>query len=364
MATKDVIQPFLEHCELNQFDKRHPWFFPVAAQSNFATSVPEQCVPTFTIQTPPGSDVENLRAFEAELRQKKQKVALKAAPSQKLPGAGTWDYLLISTSHARTLAPYSLLGLSSRTTIVATEVQSHADFEWAGNNACSLRSMEFLLNRHPPGKKADLTRLKLLELLALIVADADTAKIEDIFRQEPKLAYSLLRLVNSAANAPRSPITTFSQAINLLGRRQLQRWLQLLVFADPNNGQHVNPLLQKAAARGRIIELLAAELGPAEKEANYLDAAFMVGTFSLLDVLLNMPIKEVLQHLPLPGIAHNALAEHSGPLGQLLIALASTESRDLPAAATQLNDLAISPEKHLNAQMTALNWAARIHPDN
>lgn len=359
-----AMQPFLEHGELALFDKRHPWFFPVPPLCDLATNFPEQCVATFTIQTPPGADIEKLRAFEAELRQRKQKIALKAAPSQKLPGAGAWDYLLITTSHARTLPPFTLLGLSSRTTIVATEVQSHADYEWAGSNACALKSMEFLLNRHPPGKKADLTRLKLLELLALIVADADTAKIEDIFRQEPKLAYSLLRLVNSAANAPRSPITTFSQAINLLGRRQLQRWLQLLVFADPNNGQQVNPLLQKAAARGRIIELLAAELMPAEKDANFLDAAFMVGTFSLLDVLLNMPIKEVLQHLPLPEIAHDALADHRGPLGQLLMAMTSTESRDLSAAAQQLQNLSISPAKHLNAQMTALNWATKIHPDN
>lgn len=90
-----------------------------------------------------------------------------------------------------------------------------------------------------------MSRIKLLEMLALVADDADTGKLEAIFRQEPKLSYSLLRLVNSAAIAPRNPITSFAQAINLLGRRQLQRWLQLLVYADPNNSQLPNPLLQK-----------------------------------------------------------------------------------------------------------------------
>lgn len=363
-SNENSVQNFLQHGELAGFDKRHPWFFPVSQDAELTAGYPESCIATFTAQPPHGTDVDKLHNIEAALRQKKHKVALKAAPSQKLPGTGAWDNLLITTSHARTLPPYSLLGISSQTSITLTDVHSHADHEWANSNACTLTTAEFLLNRHPPGKKADLTRLKLLELLALIVADADTAQIEDIFRQEPKLAYSLLRLVNSAANAPRSPITSFSQAINLLGRRQLQRWLQLLVFADQNNGQHANPLLQKAAARGRIMELLSTGLGSTDKEEHFLDAAFMIGTFSLLDVLLNMQIKEVLQHLPLPAVVHDALAEHSGPLGQLLRAISATESRDLAAARKQLESLSITPEQHLNAQMTALSWAAKIHPEN
>ncbi|MBK8317119.1 MAG: HDOD domain-containing protein [Betaproteobacteria bacterium] len=49
----------------------------------------------------------------------------------------------------------------------------------------------------------------------MVADDADTGKLEAIFRQEPKLSYNLLRLVNSAAIAPRNPITSFAQAINL-----------------------------------------------------------------------------------------------------------------------------------------------------
>jgi hypothetical protein len=100
--------------------------------------------------------------------------------------------------------------------------------------------------------------------------------------------------------SPRSPITSFGQAINLLGRRQLQRWLQLLVYSDPNNGQHPTPLLQKAAARGRLIELLVPSLGIDPALENPGDMAFMIGTFSLLDTLLNMSMGDILHQLPLP----------------------------------------------------------------
>ena len=77
--------------------------------------------------------------------------------------------------------------------------------------------------------------------------------------------------------------------------------MQLLVYADPNNGQQANPLLQKAAARGRLMEILSAHLA-AEPGIEFLsDAAFMVGSFSLLDVLLNLSIGEILQQVTLPA---------------------------------------------------------------
>jgi len=254
--------------------------------------------------------------------------------------------------------------MASRTIVVAIDVHSHADRHWLLDNACSLSSGEFLLTRSTPGAKADTTRTKLLELLALIADDADTAALDAIFRQESKLSYSLLRLVNSAAIAPRNPITSFGQAINLLGRRQLQRWVQLLVYADPNNGSHPNPLLQKAAARGRLLELLAARLNPPPASEGLDDAAFMIGTFSLLDVLLNMSMPEILQQLPLSDLVRSALAEYAGPLGQLLKAVNAAESRDLPAAAKRLAELGITSQDYLGSQLEALNWAAKIRPSH
>ena len=199
-------------------------------------------------------------------------------------------------------------------------------------------------------------------VLSLIAEDASTEALEAVFRQETKLAYSLLRLVNSAANAPRSPITCFSQAINLLGRRQLQRWLQLLVYADPNNGQQPNPLLQKAAARGRLMEILSGHLAAQTGIEHLSDAAFMVGSFSLLDVLLNMSIGEILQQLSLPEAVTQALSAHHGALGELLRLVSAAESRDYATSVKQLASLPFNGDAYVDAQLQALNWAAKINP--
>lgn len=346
---------------VDEFDQRHPWLLPATVAGYPPGRLAKRSVVVFPAR-PAAAQAEALASQEATLRQVHRDVGLLTAADIPLPATGAWNYLLLTASHARSLPPFKLHGLSSRSTLVATDVHSHADRLWFLDNACSLSTGEFLLARTTVPSRADTTRIKLLELLGLIAEDADTAALEAIFRQESKLSYSLLRLVNSAAMAPPRPITSFSQAINLLGRRQLQRWLQLLVYADPNNGNQPNPLLQKAAARGHMLESLAPLLTPRPVLDNLADAAFMVGSFSLLNVLLNMSMPEIMHQLPLATEVAAALTEHAGPLGVLLSAIHAAELRDLPAAAAKLQQLGITPERHLDAQLAALSWAAKIRP--
>lgn len=363
LTSGQYLARLFQHPDWSGFDKRIPWFIPAipeAAEPERAGG--ENVVHVFRQLTPDQPYAVELHEVEEALRHSRHKVALLAVAGNKLPASGAWDYLLLTMSHARSLPPYALLGLSSRTAVVALDLHSHVDLTWAQTNSCQLNTAEFLTARNQQLKKADVARLKLLELLALIARDADTAEIEEVFREQPKLAYSLLRLVNSAANAPRSPVTCFSQAINLLGRRQLQRWLQLLVYADRNDGKNPNPLLQKAATRGRLMELLAQAQGICGNGAQHTDdVAFMVGTFSLLDALLNLPMPEIIEQLPLPEPVRIALVGHDGALGRLLEALSLADARDLSGAQVALQRLGVSSETFLDAQITALHWAAHIN---
>lgn len=345
---------------LDTFDQRLPWLLPALAGGYDAGLLTDRSVTVFPSHPNP-QDADALSELEANLRLARHKVGLTAAPGSKLPGAGCWDYLLIGSSHARSLPPFTLMGLASRTTLVATDVHTHNDRNWVLNNACVLSTCEFLQTRSAPNAKADITRLKLLKLLTLIADDADAGALDTIFREEPKLSYSLLRLVNSAALSPGSPITSFTQAITLLGRRQLQRWLQLLVYSDPNNGQHPNPLLQKAAARGHLFELLAKRIKPQLPPELLADTAFMIGTFSLLDVLLGMSMPEIMRQLPLPEVAQKALVEHSGGLGELLAAVTAADKHDLKAASVKIKELGIDSNGYFEAQLDAYGWASKIH---
>jgi EAL and modified HD-GYP domain-containing signal transduction protein len=356
----EAIRCLIESQLLGKFNSQHPWLIQANLLDPANHALDQRIIPQFSAADKP--DGTNAKPQpETGFREAKRQLAVKVGPRDKLPATGAWDYLLIGVGHARTLPPYSLLGLSSRTIVVATDIQTHGDHHWAKENYCSLHTTEFLLTRVDKADKADITRVKLLKILALIAADADTASLDEVLRHESKLSYSLLRLVNSAANALRTPITSISQAINLLGRRQLQRWVQLLVYADPNNAQQPNPLLQKAAARGRLMEILSSRVALQQNIEILGDEAFMVGSFSLLDVLLHMSIGEVVQQLTLPDSVKMALLGHRGVLGQLLKLVIAAETRDTALAASLLGNLPLSAAEHVEAQLEALIWAEKVN---
>jgi EAL and modified HD-GYP domain-containing signal transduction protein len=208
---------------------------------------------------------------------------------------------------------------------------------------------------HPaPSDEADdgTSRKRLLNLLVLLAADAETREVEALLKQDPALSFQLLKLVNSAAFALSTPITSFGQAIGLLGRRQLQRWLQLLLYARQREDGLPNPLLPVAALRAAQMESLCKQRG-GDREAQ--DLAFMVGVFSLLDVLLDLPMTEIVAELKLAPDTAAALTERSGMLGQLL-ALVETPA-PTPAA---LREAGIATARWWQSQLHAYHWAIQV----
>lgn len=154
-----------------------------------------------------------------------------------------------------------------------------------------------------------------LRLVQLVSNDADTREIEQVLKQDARLSYHLMRLVNSVGTGAPARITSYSQAILLLGRDQLRRWLNLMVFASRPGDVRSAMLLAQAALRAHAVELLAREAG---LDRGLQEQGFIVGLFSLLDVLFGMPLPEVLAPLSLGDAAQAALLRREGELGALL----------------------------------------------
>lgn len=170
------------------------------------------------------------------------------------------------------------------------------------------------------GKRLKSSEGALLKLLALLAKDADSAEIEAVFKQEPVLTVNLLRLTNSAGSGMSTRISSLQQAIMLLGRRQLLRWLQLLLYSGISSGSPgVNPLLQLVATRGRLMELLADRTPEAPQGGRELiDQAYMTGILSLMPTLIGGTMADVLAQLPVARLVHDALSDRVGVLGDLL----------------------------------------------
>jgi c-di-GMP-related signal transduction protein len=209
------------------------------------------------------------------------------------------------------------------------------------------------------GKKLRHSEVALLRLLSLILEDADSDALESVLKQEPGLTVSLLRLTNSVATGTKARVTSLGEAIKVLGRRQLQRWLQLLLYAAPAAGPFPTALLQLAATRGRLMELLAAQMRTGSKE--FEDRAFMTGIMSLVPAAMNVPLAEIVQSIRLAAEVRAALETGRGELGTLLKLTEALEGRAdaeyaaLTAALPGLDGAAV------NACLTqALAWSNEI----
>ena len=213
------------------------------------------------------------------------------------------------------------------------------------------------------GKKLNPSQLALIRLLGLVLEDAETSEVENAFKLEPGLTVNLLRLTNSVSCGLATKITSLRHAITILGRRQLQRWLQLLIYSQPmGTAQDINPLLQLAATRGRLMELLAERLHAKNRE--FADHAFMVGILSLMPVLLGVAMDEILAQLPVAlrvKLALTGQGEHSGQLGQVLHLVAATEQTDPLALDEALHHVpGLNADSLGTCLAQALSWANRL----
>lgn len=203
-----------------------------------------------------------------------------------------------------------------------------------------------------PPRDGGVRQRRLLALGELLAQDAPDSAVEEQLRQDAALAYQLLKLVNSAAIAPGTVVTSFQHALRLVGRAQLARWLQVLLYAHGADPQRPSLLLPLAAQRAAQMEALC-------KLQRHPDAlreqAFMVGIFSLLDALLGLPMDEVIGALRLPDAVRRALLGQGGELGAWL---------DLVSAAApgraQLAAAGIDARMWWESQLHAYHWAIQV----
>ena len=209
-------------------------------------------------------------------------------------------------------------------------------------------------------RRIDVSGMAMLKLLQQLTMDASLNEIEQTFKENPSLSYNLLRLVNSVAMGMREKIKTLRHAILMLGTEHLRRWTQLSLFAGNDSRGLNNPLLEMAAVRGRLMEILVKQRNGTVANDEQSEAAFMTGILSLLEVLFETPMSEIISKLNLTDDVTNALLSRSGQLGSMLTLAEKLEVTDFDAVTPLLAECRVSLDQLLAAQLEAFNWRASI----
>jgi c-di-GMP-related signal transduction protein len=245
--------------------------------------------------------------------------------------------------------------------LIAQKVETPEQFELAKSLGMDMfQGFHFAKPQLLTAKRAKPAKLALLRLLSLALDDAETHEIEAEFKRHPNLTINLIRLVNSAACRRGQSITSLRHALVLLGRRQLRVWLQLLLYtADRGNKSLGSPLLQLAAARGKLMELMAARKpGP---ESVMKELAFITGILSLMNVLLDMSYEDIVNELSLPEAVRDALLKRGGEIGEMLQLAEILERDDRGEVAEAVSKLgAVDGGDLMGLQLAAFQWANEV----
>lgn len=154
-------------------------------------------------------------------------------------------------------------------------------------------------------------KINYIELLNIVNSDNfDLTKAADVIGRDTALVISLLEMVNHMAI--NSEITSIRHAAAMLGQRELKKWITTAVTkqlcADkPSEVARVSLLRAK----------FAENLAPIFEQAGQSQELFMMGLFSVLDVILNKTMEEALDMLKVSKNISRALIKKEGPYADL-----------------------------------------------
>jgi c-di-GMP phosphodiesterase len=214
------------------------------------------------------------------------------------------------------LKPYKLQ-------LLAEKVETHEEFRYLKELGLDYFQGYFF---HKPnlvaGKRMGVNQIAAIKLLTLINnPNVEFADLTKAISQDVGLSYKLLHYINSAFFTLPSKMESIQRAISYLGLKEVKRWSNILTLASLSDKPEA--ALQNALIRGKMCEELAKLAG--EKPDHF----FLIGILSSLDTILDLPLEEALQQLPLADDIVAAILNKEGAAGEALACTLNYEQWNL-----------------------------------
>jgi EAL and modified HD-GYP domain-containing signal transduction protein len=285
---------------------------------------------------------------------------IKGRPLQELPREvlPCFKYSIIDVSEERRgdapPAPGVSRNISHVQSGVRTLVEMEAAFQrgavavlgWPVDDAVQMSA-----NR---GARPDMQTL--VELIRRVDKEEPADRLEQVLKNDPTLAFKLMRYINSPAFGLRVEISSFRHALMLLGYQRLKRWLALLL-ASASKDSNMKPVMFAAVRRGLLMEELARSNSSDEEMRNEM---FICGVFSLLDKMMQQPFAELLKTIPVPQRVYQALVDNGGPFQPYMDVVNAVEQESLFDIRAAADALLMSVTEINRAELRALAAASQL----
>jgi EAL and modified HD-GYP domain-containing signal transduction protein len=200
--------------------------------------------------------------------------------------------------------------------------------------------------------KVSPLQVNMINLLNRVRSDNfDFDAVAKIIQRDPALTISLLRMVNTGSRGRRNEIKSINGAVVMLGQDEVRKWITAAA-AGKLGSEKPNEITKLSLIRARFAEALAVKFGL------YADAQslFLMGVFSVLDAMLEMPMEDALKLVLVSGDIREALVSHTGKYGDVYNFMIDYESADWGAVSRSLIIHDLSTEDVYDAYVESLCW--------
>lgn len=202
-------------------------------------------------------------------------------------------------------------------------------------------------------QELEASKINMLHLLAEVTRKSTTlGRLHQIISKDVSISYKLLRFLNSAYFYLVQKVTTVRHAIAYLGQKELRRFIILVIISELASDQP-DELVRLALVRAKFCELLGKATG-LEEDA---DELYLVGLFSLIDVMLGTGMEGILDNLSLSEASKEALIGHTGPYAVFLDFVTNYERGRKKKLESGLPALAVDPGVIPHLYLKAVRYA-------
>ncbi|MBL6987303.1 MAG: HDOD domain-containing protein [Methylobacter sp.] len=234
--------------------------------------------------------------------------------------------------------------------LLAEKVETYSEYQYLLELGCDY-FQGFFFNKPNvvSGKRVSVNQSAAIQLLNTVNnPDVEFDDLTKIISLDVGLSYKLLHYINSAFFALPNKVSSINHAISYLGLKEIKRWINILTLASLSNKPEA--IMQNALIRGKMCEELAGLSG------NISDNFFLIGILSNLDSLLDMPLDEALNQLPLADDIVSAILNKEGLGGEALKCVINYEHWDISSISFKDIDQSIIGDAYIKS----INWAKDV----
>lgn len=232
------------------------------------------------------------------------------------------------------------IGQSFQKKIIAFNVNTREAYEAAKGLGCNyVQGTAVAEAMSTQVHRMEHLQTNFFQLMVAVTRDEpDVDEIAEIVSRDVTLTFSLLKLVNSAYFALRNRVNSVKSALVVLGLGQLKQWIYLLSFKQNEMQQLTGELIKTSFLRANF----CAELSQFAKMLNLSKSdAYLLGMFSTLGTLMEVPLDKALSELPILDEIKDALISKRGPCGGLYRLVLSYENADWPQVQSCADEIGV-----------------------